>query len=729
MHQPLYKVKTEGDYIVPWVRLHAVKDYLDMLLIMDKYPKLKLNFNFSPVLLDAIVDYAENGAEDVYSRLSKTAISDLTEDDKKFILNNFFDANYNSMILHHDAYNNLYQKRMTMTYPDTTAFTDQEYSDIIAWFNIAWFDSIYADMFPELTKLASKGTGFTLEDRIEIIEYMRKIMKLIIPTYRKYIAEGRIEVSTSPYYHSILPILLDIKCANRNIPNPEALPQNLKMGKDAVKQVELALDRIEELLGKRPQGLWPSEHCLSSKTLDMLSDLGLKWTITDEGILANSINFEFVRDFKGYMEDPYYLLKTYEFKTKNDKIDVIFRDNSIPNLINFEYSNIEPEKAANDLYDRIKVVQSKIFTSPDDTHLLTIACDGENSWENYADDGEAFLNAIYKLIEDDDSLETVLISDYIAEDKNKKELPKIYSGSWINRNFQLWIGEPTKDAAWTYLKNVHDDFIKFANNNPDNPNLEKARNEIFVAQGSDWFWWYGEPNNSGQDHIFDYLFREHLKNAYRYLGLEVPEYLSTSLLYKSNQQYSISAPIMDGQNMIDDEWLNSGSLDMQVVNTEHDKLFTKVQFGFDEANLYFRFSLNHEVLENYSQITQQLFLYMRNRDNDDHDLSPVRPLIKDETQRNILYEKFHNEIRLTFANGLLRPMQFTRALPENLWKIEETEDIKLAYDKTIDISIPFDTVDVKNGEMLEFIFITAEYDVLESCYPPYLLLSIIRPNK
>ena len=727
MHQPYYKLNTQGDYLMPWVRLHAIKDYLDMLLIMKKYPKLKLNFNFSPVLIDAILDYAENGAEDVHSKLTKTRVEELTDDDKRFILNNFFDANYSSMVAHHPAYDALFQKRMQMDYPEVESFSDSEYGDIMAWFNLAWFDSMYAEMFPELLKLAEKGNDFSLEDRIEILNYSTKILKMIVPTYKEFLKEGRIEITTSPYYHPILPILTDIKCASRNIPNPDALPQNLKMGKDAMIQTKWALDRMEEVFGVRPKGIWPPEHCLSAKTLDMLKDLGVDWTITDEGILANSINFEFVRDFKGYLEDPYYLLKTYEYKTKNNSnIDLIFRDSSIPNLINFEYPHVEAEKAANDLYDRMKVIQSKILTSPDENHLLTIACDGENCWENYQSDGKEFLDAIYSMIEEDDSLETVLISDYIKKDKNKKDLPKIYSGSWINRNFQLWIGEPTKDLAWTYLKHVHDDFTKFEHENPDNPNLEKARRELFISESSDWFWWYGEPNNSEQDHIFDYLFREHLKNVYRILGLEVPVSLQTSLM--GTDTYDSTIPVMDSQNKIDDEWLNAGFIDILAKNDNDVHLFEKVIFGFDEEYLYLRFILNHEIRENNSQMTQQIYLYMRNCDIDQN-LSPVRPLVKGDKIPTLFKEKFHNEIRLTFSSGLLRPLQFIEALPENLWKEKDAENIKISYDNVIDISIPFDTIEIKHGEMLEFFFVTADYDVMETCNPPCILLTMLRPSK
>lgn len=220
---------------------------------------------------------------------------------------------------------------------------------------------------------------------------------------------------------------------------------------DAKMQTEMALDRMEDIFGKRPRGIWPSEHCVNGKELNLFKELGVDWTISDEGILSNSINFEFVRDFRGYLEDPYHLLKSYKYK--DDGVNIIFRDSVIPNLIGFEYPNHPAEGAANDLYDRIKVIQSKLLSSPDENHLITIAMDGENCWENYTSDGSTFLSTIYSLIENDPSLETVLISDYLDKD-TQKPLNKISSGSWVNRNFKLWIDEPLKNLAWTYLKQV-----------------------------------------------------------------------------------------------------------------------------------------------------------------------------------------------------------------------------------------------------------------------------------
>ena len=548
MHQPVYEL--EGTYLMPWVRLHAVKDYLDMALVLEKFPKLKLNFNIVPALLDSIIDYTENGYHDIHSELSVADTENLTDEEKAFILNNFFSSKFETMIYRSETYRNLYQKRFAKDVADIEDFSAEELSDLMALFNLVWIDSVHYDRYPRLKELWAKRSGYTREDRIEIIGIQKQIIREIIPAYKKYIQTGTIELTTSPYYHAILPILFDVKTSIKSVSTTEGLPQALGMADDAKFQIRSALDRIEEVFGVRPKGIWPPELCLGPKTLNYLAKEGIEWTISDEGILSDSINFEFVRDFKGNLNDPYHLLKVYNYETKDSSIDIIFRDRSIPNLINFEYAGVNSDMAAGDLYEKIKMIQNKLLVSPDDTHLLTIASDCENCWENYQNDGRDFLDNIYTMIENDETLETVLISDYIETDKHKKTLKKIYSGSWIDKTFQYWIGESEKNKAWAYLKQTKDDFDAYVKTHKDDENIKYARREILIAEGSDWFWWYGEPNNSGQDFVFDYMFRERLKNVYVILGLKYPDYLDKTLITAIEMPFKYPkrsiTPRMDG---------------------------------------------------------------------------------------------------------------------------------------------------------------------------------------
>lgn len=723
MHQPMYQLTSDGDYLMPWVRLHAIKDYLDMVEMIDKFKNIKLNFNLVPLLLDSIIDYAERGLHDIHSRLTITPIKDLSDEAKQFILHNFFDANYRTMIYPSEEYNRLYQKIQGETEPDIDLFTDQEYSDLMALFNLAWFDPVYKTKYPELKKLYKKGKNYTDEDRVKIIDIQRDIMKKIIPAYKKYWNDGRIEVTTSPYFHPILPILLDSDDVKKDF--------SLNAYTDAKLQTQFAMDRIEELLGKRPRGIWPSEQCIDPKTLELFASLGIDWTISDEGVLSDSINFEFIRDFKGHLEDPYHLVKTYNYKGKDNNIKVVFRDGTIPNLISFEYPNHNPIAAANDLYDRIKVIQSKLLSSPDTKHMLTIAMDGENCWENYMEDGASFLKALYTLIDEDETLETVRISDFIDRKKHHKPLDKVASGSWINRSFKLWIDEPLKNLAWTYLKRVRDDFTAYVNEHPDNNYIAYAMREIYICESSDWFWWYGEPNDSGRDNIFDYIFREHLKNVYLYLGLKVPEYLDEPLIsvYTKPSRYPKGefTPALDG-NKEDDSWLNAGCIDIPDGPVlKESKLFDRICYGYDKDNFYLRFYLNKFILEKEELLkrTYQMYIYSINA-NKKHAVSTIRLVNKTDNVLPVSKERFHNEIQLSIQNDDLKLVRIIKALPGNIWSLTSSKEIQYTYNKVLDLSIPFDLLGVAPNETLEFIFVNANYGIQDLCVPNDMLLTVTR---
>ena len=186
MHQPIYEI--EGTYLMPWSRLHAVKDYLDMVLILDKFPKLKLNFNIVPALMDTVIDYT-NGINDIHSELTVSDVENMTDEEKSFILNNFFSAKFETMIFRSENYKNLYQKRFSKDVCNIEDFSSQEVSDLMALFNLIWIDSVHFERYPRLKELWAKQYNYSLDERKEIIEIHRQIMREIIPTYKKYINE------------------------------------------------------------------------------------------------------------------------------------------------------------------------------------------------------------------------------------------------------------------------------------------------------------------------------------------------------------------------------------------------------------------------------------------------------------------------------------------------------------------------------------------------------------
>ena len=729
MHQPVYEL--EGTYLMPWVRLHAVKDYLDMVLILEKFPGLKLNFNIVPALLDSIIDYAQNGYHDIHSELSAADTDSLNDEERAFILNNFFSSKYETMIYKSENYKALYQKRFSKDLPNIEEFSPQELSDLMALFNLVWIDPVHYERYPRLRELWGKQYGYTKKDRIEILDIQKQIIREIIPTYKKYIQSGRIELTTSPYYHAILPILIDIKASVKSVITTEGLPASLGMLDDAKYQITSALDRIEEVFGVRPKGIWPPELCLGPKTLNLLAKEGIKWTISDEGVLANSINFDFIRDFKGNLNDPYHLLKVYTYQTKESEIDVIFRDRSIPNLINFEYAGINSEMASGDLYDKIKTIQNKLLVSPDETHLLTIASDCENCWENYQNDGRDFLEKFYSLIENDETLETVLISNYIESDRHKKSLKKIHSGSWIDKTFQFWIGEPEKNKAWALLKKTKDDFEAFIKEHKNNPNIKYAKRELLIAEGSDWFWWYGEPNNSGQDFVFDYMFRERLKNVYLLLGRDYPEYLDKTLITTIEVPFKHPkrniTPRMDGLISSGEDWYNAGSISMLDGPVfRENKSVDKILFGCDKDNIYFRLHVNKGTGEiSFVDRINQFYIYIRNASRIG-ERAFIRLISKTDNPYPILTEKFEHELTLTLIKDTLYPIRLASVMHPNMWTLENPEGIETVNENVIDILIPFDKFGIKPGETVEFFMANTDSGVKNTHIPQEILLSLSR---
>lgn len=738
-HQPSYQENSNGDFLMPWVRLHATKDYLDMLIRLEDFKNIKLNFDLSPVLIDSIEKYI-NGAKDIHLKLLLCDTKDLDRDDKLFILENFFDVNYSNMLLARPYYAQLNDRRVHCSSKTSLidSFSEQDYADIMANFTLCWIDKRFRYRYEGLDYLLDKEKDFTFEDRQKIYEIQLQIIKDILPTYKKYQDEGRIEISTNPYYHPILPLLINLR--EDDYPYCENLPDALEGGvKDAKEQVGRALDKFEEIFGKRPRGMWLSEQCVSKKTLNLLSYFNVDWTVLDEGILSNSIGREFSRDFEGNLEDPFALCVNYAFKKDKNKTNLIFADSFFANLVGFGYGSYDGEVAANDLYEKIKTIQNKLQNSPREHHLLTIAMDGENCWESYQNDGEEFLNTLYSLIEQDDTLKTTLMGEFI--DKSEpEELNKIASGSWINRNFELWVGEPTKNVAWRYLNQTKQDFEKMskellskAKTNIDkakaNKAIHEAKEEIFIAEGSDWFWWYGEPNESGSDIIFDYLFRERLRNVYRIFYAQIPDYLNIPLISMVGkpirQAIGHISPVIDGkQDEMFDEWENAGYIFLPDSPTfSKIKAIKGIYYGCDSENLFFKFEVNRQSVSKSNHfLMNQIHIYIRSAFQ--NSLSPVRVVSRTNNIYPTLKNSFSHEVMFSFNKNDLFPPVLSTSMPGGLWKMVLMKHDEYAYKDVIELKISYKDLGLEENTPVEFCVVSATNEVINEVYPQDVLLTL-----
>jgi alpha-amylase/alpha-mannosidase (GH57 family) len=734
MHQPVYKNPLSDEYLMPWVRLHAIKDYLNMALILEKFPKIRQTFNIVPSLIDQLNDYSNNNAHDRHSILTETPVADLTDDDKNFILSHCFDANFDNMIAPHEHYRNLYEKCHAQESYSIDNFSEQEYSDILVWYNLIWFNSHWYNEIPELKQLYDKQTEYTLEERKYIIKLQRDIIKLIIPKYKELLLKGQIELSTSPYYHPILPLLADFSSARRSVQGTQLPECSNNLIDDARKQILQGMDLFKKTFGKNPAGIWPPEQAISPEVLEILASIGIKWTITDEGILAKSLDKEFIRNFHGDLESPYDLSKIYKTEADGKEIHFLCRNSVLADLIGFEYGNHDPVLAANDLYERLKNIQSKLQNSPDARHIVTIALDGENCWESYKENGKDFINKLYELLSEDNSLDVTTVTEYIKRKAATRILTPIYTGSWIDRSFHLWIGDATKNLAWDFLCRTREDLIEFSKeNNIDSNLIDKAWNEIYIAEGSDWFWWYGEPNDSGQDDLFDAIFRIRLQNVYRIMGKPVPKHLDLSLYIHmgrpSRSPRGLFSPQINGEISSEDQWINAGCIDMpNGPMFQSEALVRKILFGNDNDNIYFRFDINSQQLENYSHdlLDYEIFIYFIVEEQY-KTCSSMRIRSKGKTIYPVQKYLYSYELEIPVNKCDILHLTLSESIENGLWRIKNTNNINYSRNSILELSLPFEDLNLSNGQDVYFTIVLAKSQNLNTVIPQNKLLSLKRP--
>jgi len=594
MHQPFYRDPVTGYYRLPWVRLHGTKDYLDMVETVREFPAIRQNFNLVPSLIEQLIDYSENNAKDVYLEISRKKAAELSEDDRQFILENFFLANWENMIKPLPRYYELLAKRGTRLIKSDALramkyFSDQDFLDLQVFFNLSWIDPLFRERDPFLKNLSDKGRNFSDEEKEVLLDKQIDIVKRIIPTYKEMASSGQIELSFSPFYHPILPLLCNTDVARVAMPGVKLPRHPFQHPEDAEKQIEMGMHYFERVFGLRPSGMWPSEGSVSEDVFRIASKQGIKWMATDEGILSNSLN-RGLRDGSGNMTEPNLLYKPYNF----EGISLIFRDRVLSDLIGFVYSQWDPKKAADDLIRRLLDIRKSLPT--DSPHLVSIILDGENAWEYYRNDGRDFFLYLYEGLSREARLKTITVSEFLGKYSRGERLGYLYPGSWINSNYGIWIGHEEDNLAWDYLSETRDSLVDFQIHNPG-ADVEKAWKAMYAAEGSDWNWWYGDEHTTETQEEFDELFRLNLMQVYREIGKDVPAELSVPILrYDRGISPTLSIrgfirPKIDGLVTSYYEWYQGAQLDVKKSGGSMHKsesLISTVYYGFDKDNLFIR---------------------------------------------------------------------------------------------------------------------------------------------
>ena len=580
-----------------------------MVRILRDFPAIKQNFNLVPSLMIQLEDYVNETAREAMLDLSLKPVEDLNEADKGYLLRYFFYTNKENLIARFPRYWELLEKRgLDGTIDDMeharASYTPQDYLDLQVLQKLAWMDEEYLAQDQEVVRLVEKERFFDENDKVVLHQKELELLRVILPEYKDAMQRGQVELSTTPFYHPILPLLVNSKIARESQPTAQLPMLEFSRPEDARLQIQRAMAYHEKVFGEPPRGCWPSEGSVSEHILPLLTEAGLQWIASDEEILLHSIERGPVYEKARWCAANLY--SAYEKVSMGKPIHMVFRDHVLSDMIGFHYSRVSANDAADDFVKRLYEIDQRCQSDgqKDRPPLVSIILDGENAWEYYPKNGRDFLRALYSRIQNEPWIQTTTIGDYI--DKNGgRPLAKLFPGSWISHNFAIWIGHPEDNKGWDFLKEARD-LIDYARvNEPHKVELiEKAYEEILIAEGSDWFWWFGDDHSSENDAEFDRLFRQHISNVYHFLGKPVPEALmlpikaprAPSLVYRVPRRFV--SPKLDGEVTNYFEWLTAGHYYVaDQFGTMHraGTVIRQILFGFDLNNAYFRIDFHQRT--------------------------------------------------------------------------------------------------------------------------------------
>jgi alpha-amylase/alpha-mannosidase (GH57 family) len=558
----------DGVVMLPWARLHALKDYLGMVRILEQTPAAHVTFNLVPCLIDQLEAYVAGQAEDPLLRVGRTPAAALNTADLVLALRGLFMAHLHNLIGRFPRFAELLDKRGPQSDEASlrsaaARFSVQDVLDLQLLSKLAWFDLDWQAHDETVKGLVDKGRGFSEQDKLALAAREQALLASILPAYRRAAERGQIELTTSPYYHPILPLLCDSAAHHEAHPGAP-LPRRYRHPEDAADQIRRAIARHTSAFGRPPAGMWPSEGSVSEEAVAEMARAGLRWTASDEGVLERSVGRPLHRDSHGTPHPLDLIYTPWVRRTSEGEVRMLFRDRALSDLIGFSYSRLEPGHAAADFLDRLRRVgeQWRSEGRAGDP-VVSVILDGENAWEYFGDGGRVFLKALYRGLADDPGLAAMTASEALAGSP-AAELPRVFAGSWIHADFSVWIGHADDRRAWDLVGDARDALTRHAGGVAPEA-LERAQEAFRAACGSDWCWWYGEDHHSDNDFEFDRLFRRHLQAVYTSLGLAVPEALEETLITtrraeaRQSRPTGAVRPVLDGRITSPDEWVAAGT--------------------------------------------------------------------------------------------------------------------------------------------------------------------------
>jgi alpha-amylase/alpha-mannosidase (GH57 family) len=716
MHQPFYQDLVTGEHILPWVRLHALKDYWGMVALLREFPEVRVTFNLVPSMLVQLEAFARDEARDRHLELGLKPADRLSDEERAFCIENFFHAHRPRMIDPYPRYRQLAEKRGSengglSARAQAAQFSVDDIRDLQVWHKLVWLDQEYLDTDDRVRRLIAKDRGFTEGDKQELRAVELELLNKVIPECREAAARGQVELSTSPFYHPILPLLCDTDVYLRTHPHSRMPREAFHRPEDAAEQLQRAVAYHERLFGRRPDGLWPSEGSVSDAMVPLVAAAGIRWMATDEEILGRTLGRSFSRGADGELQQPELLYRPYRVGKGDHGVSCGFRDHALSDLVGFTYASWSAERAAGDFVHRLAAAGRRYsaHTGGGEATVFVIL-DGENAWEYYDSQGRPFLRALYGALSVHPELRTVTMAEACAEPA--ETLPSIFPGSWINGDFYIWIGHADDHRAWSQLAEARRT-LESAGPHVGPEALARATEEMLIAEGSDWFWWYGDDHSSAHDLAFDDLFRRHVRNVYRALERPIPEELFVSNISTAPPAIEIEEPTgfihpeIDGTITSYFEWVGAGCVEaadvagaMHQVADRQDGI-AMVEFGFDLEHLYVR--LDATV--------------------------PMRELLARGAELSLSFLKPGGiRVELTDDSGGLLKARVVERTPRGDWTPRAVDGVLVAADQVAELRIPFARLGVRTHDAVAFVVAMSREGVEVEHHPRHRAIELTVPD-
>jgi alpha-amylase/alpha-mannosidase (GH57 family) len=514
MHQPDYRDHSSGEHVLPWVYLHAIKDYADMADHLERHPGIHAVVNFVPVLLDQIEDYCsqvDSGhfREPLLRLLATPDLTQIAATDRALLLEACFRSNHHTMLAPFPRYKRLHDlyERLAPEGDTALAYLSGHYfADLVTWYHLAWTGETERRRQPLIAELMSKGEGYDAADRLALVRVIGDILRGLVPRYRRLQERGQIELAATPDTHPLAPL-----------PLSAAYPGGRRR---LVAHIEAARASHAQRFGKPPGGMWPAEGAISTGVVQQVATHGCRWLASGEGVLRNSIAAHGGAGHRAAYR-PWTLAEA-------PGMTLFFRDERLSDLIGFEYARWHGRDAAQHLIGQLEGILAD--SPPGERPVVSIILDGENAWEHYPYNGYFFFEDLYGLLEKHPRIRTTTYSEILGRPAAQRpvatQLGGLTAGSWVYGTLSTWIGDAEKNHAWDLLcaaKQSYD--MVQGGGRLSAEESAAAERQLAICESSDWFWWFGDYNPSQAVASFDQLYRRNLANLYHLLKLPPPSQL------------------------------------------------------------------------------------------------------------------------------------------------------------------------------------------------------------